>query len=273
MTHSIPYQKFQVQAFIEGSGEAIIFLHGWPTNSKLWDSQVEVLKTDYKTITLDWLGFGESDKPTEFTYTFKRKKEILDTVVSALLPKHEKVTLIAHDIGGPPAILWASENEERVERLILLNTIIYPFKTKLDAMSEVLLHLPVLKDIFVSPFGLRQVMRTNTKSRGKAINEKIEAILAPYKKAPNTLKRMTLLEPMEEGRRNEVPTLSKTFRNLRVKKYLVIAKDDPLCYAHIQKLSEENPDTPAYYLENCGHFMPVDRPEALNEVLIEILGN
>ena len=114
-------------------------------------------------------------------------------------------------------------------------------------------------------------MRTNTKSRGKAIKEKMEAILAPYSMAPSNLKRKTLLEPMEEGRKNEIRTLSDTFRNLRVKKYLVIAKADPLCYAHIQKLSEENPDVPAYYLGNCGHFMPVDRPEALNEVLIEIL--
>jgi|GEM_PF-1631746 len=271
MNHSIPYQNFQVSAFTEGSGEPLLFLHGWPTNSKLWESQVEVFKTDYKTITLDWLGFGESEKPLEFTYTFTRKKEILDAVLSSLLQKHEKVTLVAHDIGGPPAILWASENAERMERLILLNTIIYPFKTKLDALSEVLLHLPVLKDVFVSPFGLRQVMRTNTKRRGKAIDEKMEAILAPYKKAPNGLKRKTLLEPMEEGRKNEIHILSERFRNLRVKKYLVIAKADPLCYAHIQKLSEENPDVPAYYLGNCGHFMPVDQPEGLNEVLIEIL--
>ncbi len=271
MTHSIPYQNYEVKASTEGSGEALLFLHGWPTNSRLWKSQVEALKADYKTITLDWLGFGESEKPLEFTYTFTRKKEILDAVLSSLLQKHEKVTLVAHDIGGPPAILWASENEERVERLILLNTIIYPFKTRLDALSEVLLHLPVLRDVFVSPFGLRQVMRTNTKSRGKAIEEKIEAILAPYKKALNGLKRKTLLEPMEEGRKNEIHILSERFRNLRVKKYLVIAKADPLCYAHIQKLSEENPDVPAYYLGNCGHFMPVDRPEGLNEVLIEIL--
>lgn len=110
----------------EGNGEVIIFLHGWPTNSRLWKSQVETLKTDYKVITLDWLGFGKSDKPTENKYTFTKKKEILDVVLSVLLKRHEKVTIVAHDIGGPPAI-------------------IYPFKTITDALSEILLSIPIDK--------------------------------------------------------------------------------------------------------------------------------
>lgn len=253
---------------MEGSGQAIVLLHGWPTNSRLWTSQVEALRDDHKVITFDWLGFGASDKPRDHHYTFTAKKEVLATVLSELLEEGEKVTLVAHDIGGPPAILWASENEERVDRLILLNTILYTFKTKLDAFSEVLLTLPMIKDWFVSPWGLRQVMRTNTRSRGKALNQKIEEILAPYVHVANDIKRKTLQEPMEEGRRNEIKGLSERFGKINAPKYLVMAKQDPLCYAHIKKLSEENPEVPAFTIKNCGHFMPVDRPEALNEVLV-----
>ena len=271
MIQTIEYQDHQIYTLTEGNGEVIIFLHGWPTNSRLWKSQVETLKTDYKVITLDWLGFGKSDKPTENKYTFTKKKEILDAVLSVLLKRHEKVTIVAHDIGGPPAIIWASENEERVKQLILLNTIIYPFKTITDALSEILLSIPLLKDIFVSQFGLRLVMKTNTKSGDKAINKKIEDILEVYKNVKNTIKWKTLLEPLREGRKNEIHSISEKFRDLRIKKYLVIAKDDPLCYAHIKKLSIENPNVPAYYIKGCGHFIPIDKPNALNEILIKIL--
>ena len=200
-------------------------------------------------------------------------KEQLDQVMKEQLKEGEKVTLVAHDIGGPPTLLWASENEERVERLILLNTIIYPFKTKLDAFSERILATPILKDIFVSPFGLRQVMRTNTRQKGKAINEQIEEIIAPYKKVSSELKRRILHEPLVDSRANGMYGLSEKFKALKVEKHLVIAEHDPLLYEHIKKLSDENPEVPVHYIEDCGHFIPIGQPEALSKILLSIMTN
>lgn len=273
MPHTIQYQNYQIAAYSEGNGAPLVFLHGWPTNAQLWAAQVDALKHQYRVITLDWLGFGQSDKPVDFDYTFTHQKEILDTVLTELIAPDEKVTLVGHDIGGPPTILWASENPDHVQRLILLNTVLYTLKTPLDAFSEILLSLPVTKDIFVSPFGLRQVLKTNTKSRSKALNNKIETLLAPYKTAPGILKRKTLEGPMHHGRSNELLRISEQFRQLDTEKHLVIAKRDPLCYAHIKRLSEENPEVPAHYLDNCGHFIPIDQPEQLSNILLNILSN
>ena len=272
MMHSITYQGHQVKFFSEGTGERIILLHGWPTNSRLWQSQVAVLQEQYGVITPDWLGFGQSDKPANFTYTFTAMKEVLDEILSNVLKPGEQITIVAHDIGGPPAVLWASENEERVRQLILLNTVVYPFKTKLDAFSEVLLHLPVTKELFVSPLGLKLVMKTNTRSGDKAVNQRIGEVLSAYAGVSSVVKRNTLTGPLEEGRRNEIHTIAGKFRNLRTKKHLIIARQDPLCYAHIRKLNEENPEVPVHFIDNCGHFIPVDRPRELNDILLSILG-
>ncbi|MCB0842953.1 MAG: alpha/beta hydrolase [Bacteroidetes bacterium] len=272
MKQILKYQNHQIFTSSEGKGDKIIFLHGWPTNSKLWQAQVNSLKNNYQVITLDWLGFGQSDKPVDHTYSFTGSKEILDLVLKAYLEEGEKITLVAHDIGGPPTILWASENQEKVKRLILLNTVLYPFKTTLDALSEVLMATPLLKDMFVSSFGLRMVMKTNTKSSGKEITQRIDDILSDYKEVASALKRKTIHEPLHNRKENELSFVSQKFKNLDVQKYLIIAKEDPLCYAHIKKLSEENPAVPVYYIPDCGHFMAIDRPEALNTVLGEILG-
>ena len=271
MNQTVLYQSHQVQIFREGEGEKILFLHGWPTNSRLWKAQVAALKAAFQPITIDWLGFGISDKPLNHHYSFSSMKEILDTVLDTILEEGEKISLVAHDIGGPPAILWASENEARLKRLILLNTVLYPFKTTLDAISEVILHTPILKDIFVSQFGLRMVLKTNTLSRGKEINKTIEEIISAFKEVEKPVKWKTLLEPLEEGRRQGIFPLNKTFKNIDAEKHLVIAKNDPLCYSHINKLKEENPDLPTHLIPNCGHFIPIDRPDALNDLLLEVM--
>jgi len=254
-----------------GSGPAICLLHGWPTNAHLWDAQVAALKDSYKVITLDWPGFGRSDKPIDFDYSFTNMKMHLDAVLSKALAPAEKVTLVAHDIGGPPAILWTSENEHQVERLILLNTVIYPFKTKLDALSERILHIPLLRDLFVSRFGWRRVLSTMTESKGAELNQRIQAILDAHGPIPKSVKRNSLLKPLETARAKEFLFLAEVFQKLNVNKYLVIAQNDLLCYEHIHRLQLENPDLPSYLLEDCGHFLQIDRPQEVSRILLEIM--
>ncbi|MEM6261262.1 MAG: alpha/beta hydrolase [Bacteroidota bacterium] len=269
MVHDIPFQQHRIHCKVEGAGESVILLHGWPTNSRLWQAQLESLQSSYRVITPDWLGFGESDKPEGFSYTLAQMKNMLNTILNHLLEPEEQVTLVAHDIGGPPTVLWASENQDRVKKLILLNTVIYPFKTPLDALSSWIIGIPVLKDIFVSQFGLKNVLNTNTKSKG--LSQFIERILEVYKGVPNSVRIHTLEEPLRSVRPKEKSVLAEKFAQLAVPKHLIIAKEDPLLYAHMQKLRKENPQVPAHYIENCGHFIPIDQPEVLNKILLRLL--
>ena len=270
MKQTITYQNYQVNYYCEGSGELLIFLHGWPTNSRLWDAQVELFSKNYRVITIDWLGFGQSDEPKDYTFTFSKKKEILDILITELTKSNEKVNLIAHDIGGPPAILWASENEDRVKRLVLLNTILFPFSTPLDKMSHFFFKVPILKDIIVSSFGLKTLMNTLMRSSGNGLKERINTVLNWHQDFGNQTKLNAILEPLHEGKEKEVPLLEKAFTNLNVDKYLIIAKGDPLCYLHMKTLKERHPDIPSYYIEKCGHYIPLDRPRELNEALTKI---
>jgi len=47
-----------------GSGKAIIFLHGWTVNHKMFEYQfTELPKHGYRCLSIDLRGFGDSDKP------------------------------------------------------------------------------------------------------------------------------------------------------------------------------------------------------------------
>lgn len=46
-----------------GTGRPVLFLHGWGTSGRAWDSQVVGLAGDHRVITVDWRGCGRSDHP------------------------------------------------------------------------------------------------------------------------------------------------------------------------------------------------------------------
>ena len=65
-----------------GSGRPVILLHGYPFNRTLWDSQVAALKNNFRVITPDLRGFGDSDAAEPATMA--RMAEDLARLMDAL---------------------------------------------------------------------------------------------------------------------------------------------------------------------------------------------
>lgn len=270
--HSLVYQQYRISYFSAGEGEPLLFLHGWPVNHLLWQAQIEKLSASYRVIAIDWLGFGASDHPADHQYTFTAKKEILNQLIHEVVGINQQVSIIAHDVGGPPAILWASENTDRVKQLLLLNTVLYPFSTPLDRLSHFSFSVPLLNQFLVSSLGLHVLMRyIMTKSGNAQLSDRIREILQAGRHISTKVRLKTILEPLHKGKKKELADLAQKLSELQCEKHLIIAKGDPLCYAHMKKITEQYSEIPAHYIQNCGHFIPIDQPEALNEVLLQVL--
>ena len=102
-----------------GTGPAIVLMHGFPDNHHLYDRLVPHLR-DRHVVVFDFLGWGESDKPRDYRYTFANQKDDLDAVVTGL--GLDRVVLVAHDASGPAAINWALDHPDRVAAIVALNT-------------------------------------------------------------------------------------------------------------------------------------------------------
>jgi len=267
----VSYKNYQVQVHVEGEGEAVLLLHGWPANSHLWKAQRDFLKSSYQVITPDWLGFGQSDKPQDHQYSLSGMVETLDKLVEQVLPHEEKLTIIAHDIGGPAALLWARENQERIKSLIMLNTLFYNFQTSLDKLGHFIFGLPLINRIQLSEFGLSSLVMNLLRNKKQDNLQAARDMLKGHESWPHALRRKTILEPLNKEGRKLVNKLAGIFKSLTVDKHLIIARKDPLCFAHMQRIHEENPEVRAHFLESCGHFIPLDQPEALNKILHNIL--
>ena len=123
----------------EGSGQAIVLMHGIPTNSWMFRKIIPMLVTSgYRVIVPDLLGMGQSEK-------VKDKNQLVVASQARIMMKliTEKLQLpvwkhVVHDFGGP--ITWEMMEDPRfnVSEFIFLNTPLFKkgFNSGLNIFSR-----------------------------------------------------------------------------------------------------------------------------------------
>jgi pimeloyl-ACP methyl ester carboxylesterase len=140
-----------------GEGPPLLLLHGWPTSSHLWRDVTPALAQSHRVIAPDLPGFGASSKPLGVQYSFELFGGVLDALVDRL--ELDGAGLVAHDTGGPIAMHWALQRPERVSRIALLNTLLYPDFHESVGEFVGTLSDPERRERLVSPEGIRNVLR------------------------------------------------------------------------------------------------------------------
>ena len=106
-------------------GTPIVCFHGEPTWAYLYRKMLPPLvAAGHRVICPDYAGFGRSDKPTDRRwYSYDGHVELMTALLDRL--ELRGATVVVQDWGGPIGLRWAVEQEERVERLVVLNTGIF----------------------------------------------------------------------------------------------------------------------------------------------------
>jgi pimeloyl-ACP methyl ester carboxylesterase len=95
-------------------------LHGFPDNSHIYDDLVPHLAAaGRRTVAIDFLGFGASDKPEGAHYSFHQQLGDLEAVAEALAL--DRIIPVGHDAGGPAAVNFALKHPERTATVCLIN--------------------------------------------------------------------------------------------------------------------------------------------------------
>lgn len=105
---------------VEGSGQAVVLLHGFPFNRKMWRAQVEALSDRYRVITPDLRGFGETSAESEQPATMREMAEDLAALMDEL--GIERFILGGLSMGGYVAFAFYRHFPLRVRNLILADT-------------------------------------------------------------------------------------------------------------------------------------------------------
>ncbi|MDQ3741041.1 MAG: alpha/beta hydrolase, partial [Actinomycetota bacterium] len=75
----------------------LTFLHGFPTSSLDWAGMFDRLAGERRLVALDFLGFGDSDKPRQHRYSLLEQADAVEAVWQHL--GIERTALVAHDYG------------------------------------------------------------------------------------------------------------------------------------------------------------------------------
>jgi pimeloyl-ACP methyl ester carboxylesterase len=105
----------------EGAGTPVLLLHGFPDSSRVWRHQVPALVgAGFRAIAPDLRGFGESDRP-DGVEEYRMTRIVADVV--ALLDELgvERAHVVGHDWGAGLAWVLAALVPGRVDRLVVLS--------------------------------------------------------------------------------------------------------------------------------------------------------
>jgi len=105
----------------EGSGPAVLLLHGFPDSSDLWRNQIPALvNAGLRVVAPDLRGFGESDKPSEveayaLPVVLQDTLGLLDTLGIA------RAHVVCHDAGAAIGWMLAALHPTHVDRFVALS--------------------------------------------------------------------------------------------------------------------------------------------------------
>lgn len=125
-SHALQLPAGQMHYINEGQGETIVMVHGNPTWSFVYRNVIKNLASDYHCVAVDHLGFGLSDKPSNWSYLPRDHAQNLRTAIDQLGLKN--ITLVVQDWGGPIGLSYAIEQPDNVKRLCILNTWMWSVK-------------------------------------------------------------------------------------------------------------------------------------------------
>lgn len=103
---------------IAGQGTPLLLLHGWGGSSDSFTRLGKILADEYKVVSIDLPGFGETDPPAT-TWSVEDYKAFV-LAFTKRIGLEEPYVLVGHSFGGRIGILMAATEPRRLQKLILV---------------------------------------------------------------------------------------------------------------------------------------------------------
>ncbi|MFF8732366.1 alpha/beta fold hydrolase [Streptomyces sp. NPDC015171] len=251
-----------------GQGPAVLLLHGFPHTWRLWSDVIGPLARRYRVIAPDLRGFGDSDRPADGydAGTLAADAEGLLTALDA-----GPAAVVGIDAGTPPAFLLAMRRPGLVRRLVLMESLL----GDLPGAEEFLAGGPPWWFGFHAEPGLAQTVLTGHEEEyigwflergtlGRGVrpdiraafvrahtgSEALRAAFGPYRALSATARQ---IREAVRGGRLTVPALT-------LGAHPVGRSLEHQLRPHADRLTGR-------LIPDCGHLIPLDRPDALLDQL------
>ncbi|MCK5625348.1 alpha/beta hydrolase [Candidatus Bathyarchaeota archaeon] len=229
-----------------------IFIHGWISSSEFWRNQVKKLKDKRRIIVLDLRGHGRSDKPHE-EYSIKKFSEDLNSFMNK--QGIVKSILVGHSMGGMITLQFTLDHQEKVEKLILIDTVakaVFSIRRKM-----LFIFSQIAFSVAYESFMRYYLTRIYRKNYPKVILEKtLEKVLKNpkyvVKSCYSAVKRFNV---------------SQELANITVPTCIIHGSESFIPLSQAKYLEKKIPNTYLMVIEGAGHATPRETPKKVNEAI------
>jgi pimeloyl-ACP methyl ester carboxylesterase len=251
-----------------GSGEPLVFVHGYLVDGRLWDGPAERLASAHRCIVPDWpLGAHRAAMNPDADLSPPGIADLIAGFLEAL--DLNDVTIIGNDSGGAMSQVLVTRRPERVGRLVLTNCDTHDnFPPGIFKLMPPLANLPGAMTAMALPFRIAPLRR---------------AAFAPF--AKTTIPPQLIdswMKPSQSDRgvardtakvtagMNKRHTLEAAERLASFDRPVLLAwapgdRFFPISYA--QRLERTIPDATLEQVEGAKTFVPLDQPGRLAELI------
>jgi len=254
----------QIHLVDKGSGMPILFLHGNPDSSEVWDGIIPHLCEHYRCVAPDLPGFARSSAPSDFDFSLDGLAGFVDDLVrSAHIT--EPLHLVVHDIGGPYGLSWAVKHPEKVRSMVIMNTV-FSSSYRWHLLGRIW-RTPILGELFQlltnRPAFIRELRRASRKLTLAQMNR-------TYDRMTPEMKRMVLrlyraIDPMDfAGREDQLRALAASIPSL-----VLWGDHDP--YVHKRFAASFGAQRVEHFAD-CGHWVPLEATQEAAARMLSFYG-
>lgn len=255
-----------------GKGKPILLIHGFGANAYTWRHLVPALAQTHKVITIDLKGFGQSDKPLDEKYSVLDQAALVADFIER--KKLNGVTLIGHSLGGGVALALAldknAERRNRIERLVLLDTVAYAQKIPI---AFNLLRAPIIGPVstFLVPKELqaRAALRIAYHDNSKFDSTDVAEYAGPLR---DRGAQHALIRSARQIVPHNIDQLAARYPTITIPALVLWCNHDKVVKPHIGwRLHQDLPNSTFKIIKGCGHIPQEERPQETVEAILGFL--
>ncbi|WP_246868330.1 alpha/beta fold hydrolase [Saccharopolyspora sp. ASAGF58] len=253
------------------TGETVVFLHGTPSHSHIWRNVIPAIDAaGHGVLAYDLLGYGASERPPNRDTSVTAQADLLAEVLTQRGIR--RCTLIAHDIGGAVGQIFATRHPDRVQRLMLIDSVSYdswPSSTWRKIIRDHLDDYAAMPRADFEAMLTRQLAMTVADPTRMA-GGTLEAYLAPHR---TPMGRASFFEH-QVRHYDSTPTqrVAPRLKALTAPTRIVWGAEDswqPVTFA--KRLAKDIPNATLSVVPDAGHFVMEDDPTRVVEEIQALL--
>ena len=243
----------------KGKGFPLVLVHGFLGSSKMWEPQIDFFKDNFRVITPDLPGFGESYKVESLNSISDMAKKIFNCIDKKNIKEFH---LIGHSMGGMIAQEMVNISGERINKLVCFAT---------GSIGDI-------PDRFETiDASIQRLKKEGIKETTKRIPPKwfVEGHKSKYfYLCENAVKKIT-----EETAFNALTAMKnwsgyKNLKNIKNQTLIVWGdKDKSYNFEQVDTLKKNILNSKIEIFKDCCHNAHLEKPEKFNETISQFLNN